>query len=771
MIGARVKRVEDPRLLEGRGYYVGDVVRPGMAHAVVIRSVHAHARVLGIDAARALALPGVLCCVTPDDLRDVLRPIPFRMGARPALERFLQPPLADGVVRYVGEPVAVLVARDRAAAEDARELVDVAYAPLPAAADVEQAVEPGAPPLFPGGNVADAWTVVVGDVDGALAAAARVVSARFSIGRQTGVPIETRGLVAEWDDGAGTLTVWGATKVPYFNRQTLATMLGLDEQRIHFVAGDVGGGFGVRGEFYPEDLLVPCLARRLGRPVKWVEDRHEHFLAVNHSREQRWSLTVGVDEGGRLLGIDATLLNDMGAYVRTHGALVPSLTAAYLPGPYRLPSYRCRVSCVMTSKAPTGTVRSPGFFEGTFVRERALDMAASALGMDAAEIRRRNLVRPEEMPYAIGTALVDRLVVLQGEDFPAMFERALAAADHERLVARCREHNAGGRDVRLGVGLATVVETSGVGPFESAKAALRADGRIVVATGAPSLGQGLATTLGQVCADVLRVPLDRITVHHGDTREIAYGTGTYASRSAIMAGNAVHEAALGLRDRILDRAAARLEASPADLRLEDGDVVVVGVPDRRCSLREVAASAPPDDRGTVLEAECRYEGGGGATGFGVHVAVVAVDVATGRVRPERYLVVCDVGRAINPAIVEGQLHGGVVQGLGNAVMEEVVYDDGGQALTASLMDYAVPSAAEVPPVDVVVLEHARPASNRLGFKGAGETGTSGAGAAIANAVADALGSAVRITELPLTAARVMAAIRASGQANEPRPGA
>jgi carbon-monoxide dehydrogenase large subunit/6-hydroxypseudooxynicotine dehydrogenase subunit gamma len=590
-----------------------------------------------------------------------------------------------------------------------------------------------------------------------------VVRGRFSVGRQTGVPIETRGLVAEWDAAGGGLTVWGQTKVPYFNRRVLATMLGLDELAIQFVASDVGGGFGVRGEFYPEDFLVPWLARRLGRPVKWVEDRREHFLAVNHSRDQRWSLTVGVDEQGRLLGIDATLLHDMGAYVRTHGALVPSLSAAYLPGPYRLPTYRCRVSCVLTNKAPTGTVRGPGFFESSFVRERALDMVAATMGLDPAEIRRRNLVPPRALPYDIGTALADRPLVLDGEDFPAMFEQALAAADHRRLVSECRQRNREGGDVRHGVGVAAVVESSGVGPFESAKVTLCGDGRIEVATGAPTLGQGQATTLAQLCAEVLQVPMASITVHHGDTRRIAYGTGTYASRSAIMAGNAVHEAAVGLREKIVALAASRLEVSPADLHLERGDVVVVGVPDRRCSLREVAAVAAPGAAGdaAAVEAECRYEGTGGATGFSVHIAVVAVDVATGRVEPRRYVVVCDVGRAINPTIVEGQLHGGVVQGLSNALLEEVVYDEGGQALTASLMDYAVPTAAQVPSVEAVVLEHAPSASNPLGLKGVGETGTSGAGAAIANAVADALGPAAAVTALPLTAPRVLAALAAS----------
>jgi CO/xanthine dehydrogenase Mo-binding subunit len=750
VVGNSIRRLEDPRLLVGRGNYVDDVVRPEMVNAVIVRSTHAHARLGRVDLTRALSCPGVLGGVTGADFGNALRTIPLRSGGhQPALAPFLQPPIARERVRYVGEPLAVLVARDRAAADDARELVEVDYEVLAAVVDVDQAVSTSAPRLFAEGNVAASWTTEVGDVEGALRGAAHVIRERFSTGRQTGVPLETRGLLAEWD--AGVLTLWGTTKVPYFNRRTLAPMLGVDEAHIHFVETDAGGGFGSRGEFYPEDFLIPWTARRFGRPVKWIEERREHFTAINHSREQEWTVTVGVDGDGRLLALDATLVNVMGAYLRTHGVWVAVLTDAYLAGPYRIPHYRCRVSCVMTNRTPTGTVRSPGFFEGTFVRERALDLVAARLGLDPALVRRRNVARPDDTPYTVATvseAVSGRAVSWEGEDFAATFEHALATVGYDRLVAECRAKNARGGDVRYGVGMAAAVETSGVGPYETAKVTLTPDGTIVLAAGATSIGQGPATTLAQVCAEVLQIAPEEIAVHLGDTRFLGDGVGSHASRSAVMAGNAVYGAARDLREKILALAAQSFEASPEDLVLEDGAAVVRGVPHRRCSLREVAALA-----GGALAADYRHESARGIGSCAVHVAVVAVDVTTGTVRPEQYFLVCDVGRAINPMIVEGQLVGGVAQGLGHALMESLVYDDHGQLLSGTLMDYALPRADLVPPIRVVLLDHA-PGPNPLGVKGAGETGTCGVGAALANAVANALGAGVAIRRLPLTASMV-----------------
>ena len=748
-IGVPIKRLEDPRLLVGGGRYVDDLVRPGMAHAVVVRSPHAHARVRRIDTRSALARPGVLACVTAADLAGV-PPIPLRQPGKPAHAAYLQPPLAGERVRYVGQPIAVVVAIDRATAADARELVEIEYDVLPACVDTDDA---GAI-LFPEGDVADSWTTSIGDVDAAVRGAACVVSERFYVGRQTAAPMETRGLLAEWDVRADRLTVWGMTKVPYFNRRTLAAMLKLDEAHIDFAESDVGGGFGARGEFYPEDFLIPFLARRLERPVKWVEERREHFLTINHSREQQWSIVAAADERGRLLALDASLVNVMGGYLRTHGVWAAALTASYLPGPYRWPGYRCRVSCVMTSKTPTGTVRAPGFYEGTFVRERIIDLLAERSGLDPAEMRRRNLARPTDEPYTVSTvaaAVTGRTADFAGEDFGEMFEHALKAGRYAERLAECRELNAAGGDVRYGVGLAAVVETSGTGPFETAKVALTSEGRIVLAAGSTSLGQGLPTTLAQVCAEVIQVSPADIAVHLGDTRWMAQGVGSSASRSAVMAGTAVYRASTRLREQIVALAAARFEASPADITLEDGAAFVRGVPDRRCSLREIAALA-----GGPLEAEWRHETTSAIGSFGVHLSVVGVDVTTGEVRPETHFVLCDVGRAINPAIVEGQLVGAVIQGLGHATMEELVYDPSGQLLSGTFMDYAMPTAARVPQVELLVHE-APTLSNPLGVKGAGEAGTSGVGAAVANAVAGAVGAAAA-RHLPVTAPRVKAAL-------------
>jgi carbon-monoxide dehydrogenase large subunit len=764
-IGQSPRRREDPRLLTGRGRYVADIVRPHMLTAVVVRSPHAHARIQRVVTERARALPGVVDCITYEDIRDRATPIPVRMGPRPALIPYLQRPLADDRVRYVGEPVAVVVATEQAVSEDARELVEVAYDPMPAVVDPEQATAPAAPPVFPDGNLVDSWTVDLGDVDGALRRAARVLRHEFAIHRHTAVPLETRGLVAEYDEGRGTLTVWGATKVPYFNRQVLASMLGLDEDRVHLIEPEVGGGFGARGEFYPEDFLVPFLAMRLRRPVRWIEDRLEHFMAINHSREQRWTVAVAVDKRGRIQAVDAALVHDHGAYVRTHGTIVPSVASAHLPGPYRVPHYRCRVQCVITNKTPTATMRAPGLYECNFVRERLLDMLAGELGLEPAEVRRRNLIPRAALPYEVGTEIAGIPVIFDSGDFPAHFERALETSGYERLRAESRRENAQGGDVRVGVGLACMAEPTGWGPFESAKVRVAPTGRLHVYTGATVLGQGLETTLAQVCAEVLQVPLEDIVVHHGDTALMPYGVGTFASRAAVMAGSAVHEASVKLRDRILRVAADHLEVSPADLVLAEARVSVRGVPGRGLSLREVAAlvgprrpggHAPPPSAGMEpLEATYYHHTAHETTCFAVHVAVVAVDTQTGLVTPRRYAVLTDVGRAIHPVIVEAQLVGGVIHGLGGTFLEELVYGDDGQLLTGSFMDYLLPSAAECPQVDVTILEEAPAPSNPLGVKGVGESGTSGAGAALANAVADALGPHVLVTRLPLSPRRLL----------------
>ncbi len=730
IIGASLKRKEDPRLLTGQGRYVDDVRVPGMLHAVIVRSTQAHAAIRGIEVAAALAAPGVVMVTTAAALGDV-GPIPIRLGQRPSLVPFLQLPLARRRVRYVGEPVAVVVATDRYVAEDAADIVKVDYDVVPAVTTAEQALSRGAPVLHEavGGNLADRLEAIVGEPERALAAAGVRIRQRLTVQRHTGVPMETRGLVASYDADADLLTVWGPTKVPHFNRRVLADLLGWSVDRIRFVEPDVGGGFGVRGEFYPEDFLIPWAAIRLRRPVKWIEDRREHLMASNHSRQQVHDVEAGATRDGRLIALVDHVMVDMGAYLRTHGVTVPELTAAMLPGPYRIPHYRCEVSCVMTNKTPTGTYRSPGRFEANFVRERMMDLLARAAGIDPAEIRRRNFVPPDGMPYSVGTTALGEPTTYDTGAYASTLEAALRAVGYDRLRLRQDEARAQGRHV--GIGLACVVEKSGPGPWEMARVVLDGAGRATVYSGAASLGQGLETVLAQICAQELGLSMDDVTVGHGDTAEVPDGVGAWGSRATVVAGNAVLAAARTVKERLRERAARGLEAAKEDLSAED------------------------------LSATHVFHASRMTYPYGASVAVVEVDPEVGQIAILDYAIAYDVGRAINPTLVEGQLVGGLAQGIGGAVLEELAYDADGQPLATTFMDYLLPTSMEMPRrVSVKVLEEAPTPLNPLGVKGAGEGGVAGAGAAIANAVADALRPwGVEITDLPLSPERILALIR------------
>lgn len=755
-MGASPKRLEDGRFLKGLGSYVDDLSRPGMLFASLVRSPHAHARIVKIDSSAAAQSERVVRCLTAADIGPMI-PIPVRIGANPSFAPHLQRPLASDVVRYVGEPVAVVLAETRRAAEDAADLVEVEYEPLSAIADAQAARAAG--------NVVARWDVGFGDVQSAFAKADCVVRDRFTVSRQTAVPIEPRGLVAEFDSGRRVLTMWGPTKVPYFNRGVLSAMLGLPESQIHFIEPDVGGGFGARGEFYPEDFLVPFAAIATGRPVKWIETRREHFLAINHSRGQSWEIAIAARRDGILLGIDAAVLHDQGAYIRTHGTVVPALSAAHLTGPYRITNYRCAITCVTTHRTPTATMRGPGLFECNLVRERVLDRIATELGIEPAELRRRNLIPHDKMPYEVGTHIYGNRTLLDSGDFVRMFDKTLDFAKTETGGV------AASPDRLTGFGIAAIVEPSGWGPFESARVEVDPAGTVRVYTGATSQGQGQETTLAQICREVLQVPLDNISVVHGDTQLMRFGVGTYASRAAVTAGNAVFKAARIVHERALDLASQYLEASPADLVLEEGAVHVAGFPHRFVTLGQLAKLAAPGVRHPNirrpptaqegLSALAYFDVNDETCSFSVHTAQVTVDLATGQVTVDRYVVAADAGRAINPMIVEAQLVGGAVQGISGALREELLYDATGQLLTATLMDYSLPQASDFPRVDALVLED-EPAPNPLGVKGVGEGGTSGAGAAIANAVADALRPlGVRVTDLPLTPERIWRAIQAA----------
>ena len=755
-IGRSHLRKEDRPLLTGAAPFADDVALPGMAHATILRSPLGHARIAGIDASAARALHGVAAVFTAADLAGGGPEIPMRMFRRPGMERFLQRPLARDVVRYSGEPVAVVVAESRYVAEDAAELVEAAYDPLPAVVDADRALEPGAPVLHSaaGTNLAAEFVVGHGDVDAAFAEADLIVSLPIACHRHAAVPLETRGLIADPNGEDGRLTIWGAAKVPHVNRRMLAAMLERAERDIRFVEVAVGGGFGARGEFYPEDFLIPWCAVGLGRPVAWAEDREEHLRSTNHSREQRHDLELALAADGAFLGLRGVIVNNTGAYVRTHGSVVPGMTAGLLPGPYRLPAYRVIVRQVVTNKTPSGTYRAPGRYEAALARERLVDIAARRLGRDPADLRRQNLVAPAEMPYATGTELEGHPVVYDSGDYPRLLQRGLEQFDYGGM----RAWRDAGTDARLrrGVGLALFVEKSGIGVWEWGRASLVAGGDIVVHTGTASLGQGVQTVLAQVCADQLGIDYDRVRVERVDTDAVPDGMGSFGSRATALGGSAVAHAAAALHERILEAAADRLEAAVDDLELDGAAVAVRGTPSARVSLAELV-----EDGGVELACDGRFSSEDMSYPYGLHCAAVEVDLDSGGVRIQRYAIAYDVGRAVNPTLIEGQIVGGLAQGAGGALLEHLAYDDQGQLVAGNFADLLLPTAAEVPPVEVLVTEDAPSPLTPLGFKGAGEGGASAAGAAIANAVSDALGT--EVTALPITPERVLALADAGGR--------
>jgi carbon-monoxide dehydrogenase large subunit/6-hydroxypseudooxynicotine dehydrogenase subunit gamma len=758
VIGTRMPRKEDPRLLRGRGRFGDDFSAAGQVWARVVRSPIAHGRLRQVDLTRARRADGVIAAVAAGDVPAGLA-IPVRLAVRDIdLSGYLQPVLATGVVRYVGEPVAVVVAGDPYAAEDAAELVEIDIDEEPAVLDAAAAASPGSPRLFPAGNVAADFTLGYGDTETAFRQAAHVVEAEIEIGRHTGVPLEPRVLLAEPDPRTGGLSIFGMTKVPVFNRDLLAAMLRMDQALIHVHAIDAGGGFGVRGEFYPEDFLVPWLARTLGRPVKWAEDRAEHLVAANHSRQQSHRVAAAFDSRGRITALTDDVLHDNGAYCRTHGIAVPELTVAMLPGPYRIPAYRGRVRVVLTSKTPCGTYRAPGRYEGTTAREQLLDVAAGRLGIDRIELRRRNLLGPGELPHRRPMTTLGTDVVLDAGDYPALLRAA--AAEMTRLGYHAQASGGGAANRQRGLGVAVYLEKSGLGPHETADVTVSETGAVRVLSGGTSLGQGIETVLAQIAADALGVAPQAVDVVNGDTDLQPCGTGSWASRSTVVAGNAVHGAASAVRARALQLAARMLEAAEDDLVIADGTISVRGDPAVSVGLGEIAKAAAPGGphlrpgEPAGLAMRRRFDVAHMTYPYGVHAAVVEVDPGTGRVRVLRYLVASEVGRAINPALVEGQLRGGAAQGIGGALLEEFSYDEAGQPQAITFMEYQLPTAAEIPPIDVLLAQAAPAPGNPLGVMGAGEGGISGAGAAVASAVRDALGLAGTVARLPLTPPRV-----------------
>lgn len=746
-IGERVTRLEDRPMVTGTGHYVGDLNLPGQLHARVVRSAHARGRIVEIDCGEARALPGVAAVWTAEDLGD-LPPIPFRATSIKGLDPYCQPCLARGDVRYVGEPVAIVFAETPQIAEDAADLV---FADVDEIAPYLDATQD--PPDFEEGHGCEPVVIEkgYGDAGAAFAQAAHVIELDLEIGRHSGIPMETRGALAVWDAGRRRLDMYGATKRPHWNRDRLAEMFGMSPSEIALHEPHVGGGFGIRGELYPEDVLVCLAALRLGRPVKWIEDRREHMQSANQSREQTHRIRAAIDAGGHILGIDETLWHDQGAYVRTHGARVADMSIGLLLGPYRVPAYRARAHYRLTNKTPAATYRAPGRFEGSFVRERMIDAIAGRIGLDPMEVRRRNFIRADEMPFARNLSALETEVILDSGDYEGLLGKALEFSDWERLSAEAERRRAAGDCV--GTGLGFFVEKSGLGPSELVRVSVSTDGRVEVVTGAASLGQGMETAIAQICAETLGVHYNLIRVVHGDTDRIPYGYGAHASRVTVMTGEATRRASELLRERALDMGAELLQAEPGTLDILDG--MIVSPDGAEVSLAEVArhldpASATRGDREPGLAAEAWFHNKHMNYPYGAHTAMVSADPETGAVTVERYSVTYDVGRAVNPAMIEGQILGGLAQGLGGALFEEFRYDESGQPVSVTFADYLMVSSAEMPPCDILILEDAPSPLNPLGLKGAGEGGVTAAGATIASAIDAALGRPGLVERLPAT---------------------
>lgn len=751
--------------------YVGDVRLPNMLHAALVRSVHAHARIREVDVQEARGLDGVVGVWTEREIKGRISPFPesfeihparWLEGVKPVLQGPRPTALAQGKVHYVGEPVAIVVAEDRARAEDAVDAVAIDYEELPVVADPEESLRPGAPLVHEGStsNVVFGFSIAKGNVDQALGAAPYRLSERFRHHRYCAAPLECRGVLAWVEPKTNILTVWSSTQMPHLVRRQIAAQLGLPEEGVRVIAPDIGGGFGPKVFAYPEEMLVPFLALELGRPVKWIEDRSEHFISTAHGRDQLHDVEMAFDETGRILALRDRFLLDNGAY-NPMGLTDAYNTAAHIQGPYKIPNLSVTGTCVSTNKVPNAPYRGAGRPEAVFVMERSIDIIAARLGLDTATVRQRNLVQPEEMPYDAGILYRDgEPICYDSGNFPETLKRALEAADYDELRKRQREARKHGR--YLGIGIGCYVEGTGVGSFEGAKVRIDSSGQLIIATGATGHGQGHETVYAQIAADLWGVSLDKVSLIEGDTASIPFGCGTFGSRSTVNVGSAIHGASMRLKEKVRRLAAHILEANPDDLELDRGKVFIRGMPQRSISFAELAraavpgwASKLPEEMEPGLEAIFYFVPPTVTWANATHVAVIEVDVQTGAIKLLDYTVAHDAGRLINPLLVDGQIHGGVAQGIGAALYEEIVYDPNCQMLSGSFVNYLLPGSMEVPSIKTVHLQSPSPL-NPLGVKGLGEGGAIAPPAAIANALADALlPLAARVNEIPLTPERVM----------------
>jgi carbon-monoxide dehydrogenase large subunit len=772
-----MQRREDFRLLTGRGQFIADLTLPGFLHAVFVRSQVAHGRIRSIDVARAAGMPGVVHVLTGADLARLVPPVAgaqlslpskWRIQVQHSIHAPQQPMLAVDKVRHVGEAVAVVVAESSYQAQDAAELVAVDIEPLAAVVDADASLAPGAAIIHEGyaSNLIGKFAVEKGQIAAALSSAPLRLRRRFYTHRYAGIPMECRGVIGAYDQRTDSVTIWSSTQVVHSVRREAASVLRLPEARVRCVALDVGGGFGTKGHVYPEDLLIPFLARLAGRPVRWIEERQEHLLCSCHARDQPHEIEVGFDRDGHVIAFRDEFLVDCGAW-NPIGAAIAYNTAVHLLGPYKIANFAATGRIVATNKVPNAPYRGAGRPEAAFAMERTMDLIAQTLGLEPTEVRRRNMIQPEEMPCAMGLPYRDgEPIVYDSGDFPGALDKVLKAVGGLPSF-RDRQREARRRGRYLGLGVASYVEGTGVGPFESAIVRIEPSGSIFVTSGACSQGQGMETIFAQVVADIWLVDPRDVVISLGDTSLIAIGFGTMASRSTVTLSAAIHHASERLRTKVFAIAGNMLECAPADLELRNGKVGVVGAPGMEVTLAAVAQAARPSwdhkrpqgiDAG--LEETFYWEPPTVTWSNATHLALVEVDIDLGRIEIERYVVAHDCGVIVNPLLADGQIVGGTVQGLGGALLEEFIYDRQGQLLTGSLMDYALPRASDSPNIELLHQQSPSPL-NPLGVKGLGEGGAIAPPAAIANAVCDALATfKIELNATPIKPEHIVRAVGA-----------
>ncbi|MCY3779215.1 MAG: molybdopterin-dependent oxidoreductase [Chloroflexi bacterium] len=756
MVGASVKRKEDPSLITGAGKYVGDLKLPGMRHVAFVRSPYAHAKILSIDTTAASSRDGVLAVIKGDDMRGEWEAVPVA-GGDVAQEKYSHLALSADRVRHVGEVVAAIIAESPEIAEDAIDDVDIEWEELPAAADLLSAYGSDAPPVFDGldSNIIDTGEKKTDDVDEVFADAPRKLSQRMLSQRVAGVPMEVRTVAAAPDAVTGGLTLWSSTQIPHGLRSALAGVLRLPENMLRVIAPNVGGGFGVKNQLYPEEIAVAKLAQRFNLPLKWAGTRVEHFISTTHGRSQIADVAVAFDDDGRVLGLRLHVIGELGAYPPFYD--IAHLTGLMATGNYDIPAVHFKASNVFTNTVAVAAYRGAGRPEAIYYIERAIDMIAAELDMDPADVRRRNYIKPDQFPYKTPTGST-----YDTGDYETNLDTALETAKYGALRDEQAARRASNSDSLLGIGMATYVEMCGFGPYESGVVRVEPSGVVTVYTGTSPHGQGLQTTFAQIVADEIGADYDKVIVKHGDTGAQPVGVGTFGSRSLAVGGSAIIRSAIKVRDKAISIAAHMLEAAPGDIEFADGEYRVKGVPSRSLALNDIAARAYsdrlPDDIDTGLEATDFFRPPDFIYPFGTHVAVVEIERETGCISLREFYSVDDCGPRISPLLVEGQIHGGLAQGIGQALLEEVVFDDQGQLLTGSMMDYAMPRADNFPTftIDKTVTETTL---NPLGAKGIGEAATIGSTPAVVNAVVDALSPfGLRHIDMPLTPRRIWEAI-------------